>query len=228
MKTNVTYGYCRVSTAKQSIIRQIDNIKRQYPDAIIMTESYTGTTLDRPEWNKLYSKVVSGDTIVFDEVSRMSRNAAEGFRVYNDLYNRGVNLVFLKESMLNTAVYRKSEEIAKTGNKIADVFIDAINKVLMIMAEEQIKAAFETAQHEVDFLHRRTSEGVRRAMLDGKRVGRKSDSIVETQKAKQAYQIIKKHSKAFGGSLDDTDVIKLAGVSRNSYYKYKKILRAEL
>ena len=35
-------------------------------------------------------------------------------------------------------------------------------------------------------------------------------------------EIIKKHSKDFGGSLEDPDVIKLCGCSRNSYYKYKK------
>ena len=37
--------------------------------------------------------------------------------------------------------------------------------------------------------------------------------------------IIKKHSKDFGGSLEDPDVIKLCGCSRNSYYKYKKELK---
>lgn len=66
------YGYCRISTKKQSIERQIRNIKAEYPTALIVTESFTGTKLDRPEWNKLRKKLKSDDTVVFDEVSRMS------------------------------------------------------------------------------------------------------------------------------------------------------------
>ena len=44
---------------------------------------------------------------------------------------------------------------------------------------------------------------------------------------RQSYcmAIIQKHSKDFGGSLEDPDVIKLCGCSRNSYYKYKKAVK---
>ena len=68
------YGYCRISQKKQSIERQIRNIKEAYPEAVIIEEAFTGTKIDRPEWNKLYKKAKSGDTIIFDSVSRMSRN----------------------------------------------------------------------------------------------------------------------------------------------------------
>ena len=66
-KANV-YGYARISTMKQSIQRQIDNIKSIYPNAVIITEEYTGTKMDRPNWNKLVKNLTPGDTIVFDEV----------------------------------------------------------------------------------------------------------------------------------------------------------------
>ena len=108
---NIIYGYCRISTVKQKIQRQIDNIKREYPNAVIITEEYTGTTTNRPNWNKLYKQAVSkadkGEkvTIVFDEVSRMSRNAEDGYNLYQDLYNRGINLVFLKEHHIDTNTY---------------------------------------------------------------------------------------------------------------------------
>ena len=73
------YGYCRISTAKQSIDRQIRNIKAEYPTAHIVQEAYTGTSIFRPEWLKLYRILRAGDVVVFDSVSRMSRNAEEGF-----------------------------------------------------------------------------------------------------------------------------------------------------
>ena len=224
---NRIFGYARISTMKQSIDRQIENIKAKYPDATIVTETFSGTTLDRPEWNKLYKCLREGDTVVFDEVSRMSRNAEEGYALYRELYDKGVTLVFLKESTLNTDNFRQTAQVALTGNDIADIYIEATNRALMLLAEKQIQAAFQTAQHEVDFLHKRTSEGVRRAQIEGKQVGRMTGAKIETKKAKEAKQIIQKHSKDFGGTLTDTEVIRLAGVSRNSYYKYKSELKAE-
>ena len=188
-KANV-YGYARISTMKQSIQRQIDNIKSIYPNAVIITEEYTGTKMDRPNWNKLVKNLTPGDTIVFDEVSRMSRNATEGFDTYKMLYDMGINLVFLKESTLNTENFRATQQIASVGNEIADLYIETTNKVLMILAEQQIKKAFETAQHEVDFLHKRTSEGIAVARAKGKQIGRTTGTKVETKKAKASKEKI--------------------------------------
>lgn len=90
------YGYARISTAKQSIARQIRNIRGKYPKSIIYQEVFTGTKVDgRKKWEQLMRTAKAGDTIVFDSVSRMSRNAPEGFGCYQDLYNAGIELVFL-------------------------------------------------------------------------------------------------------------------------------------
>ena len=148
------YGYVRISTVKQSIERQIRNIKDQYPDAIIVTDEYTGTKLDRPGWTKLYKTVKSGDTIVFDEVSRMSRDADEGFAVYEDLYRRGVNLIFIKEPHINTETYKKAMEsgVQMTGTNV-DYILEGINKYLLSLAKEQIKLAFQNEASFLDFIN---------------------------------------------------------------------------
>ena len=89
------YGYCRISTPKQSIDRQVRNILALYPSAEIVKEAYTGTKLEgRKEFNKLLNKVKEGDTIVFDSVSRMSRDAEEGFTLYKELFNKGICIIF--------------------------------------------------------------------------------------------------------------------------------------
>lgn len=90
------YAYCRVSTPNQKLERQITNITELYPNATIIREFYTGTRQDRPGWIKLMHIINKEDTIVFDSVSRMSRNASEGFKDYKRLYELGVNLIFLK------------------------------------------------------------------------------------------------------------------------------------
>ena len=112
------YGYARISTKKQSLERQIKNIKEAYPEAVIMEEVFTGTKVyGRKVFAKLLGVVKEGDVIVFDEISRMSRNEVEGFELYQELYEKGVNLVFLKESHLNTETYKKAltNGVAMTG-----------------------------------------------------------------------------------------------------------------
>lgn len=222
------YGYCRISRTKQSIDRQIRNILAIYPNAIIIREVFTRTRLDRKEWCKLMKIVKNGDTIVFDSVSRMSGNADEGFNAYEELYHRGVNLVFLKEPHINTDTYKKALEnnIALTGGTV-DYILEGVNKYLMALAKEQIKLAFEQSEKEVEDLHQRTREGIETARLNGKQIGLQQGTKLTTKKSISAKEIIRKHSKEFNGTLNDVDVMKLAGLSRNTYYKYKRELKEE-
>ena len=222
------YGYARISRAKQSIERQIRNIKSSYPTATIIEEVFTRTSLNRKEWQKLFNKVKAGDTIVFDSVSRMSGNAEEGFNAYQELYNRDVELVFLKEPHINTATYKKALEnnIELTGTSV-DYILEGVNKYLMALAKEQIILAFEQSEKEVSDLHQRTKEGIETARLNGKQIGQPKGTKLTTKKSLAAKEVIKKHSKDFNGTLSDDDCMKLAGMSRNSYYKYKRELKQQ-
>lgn len=224
------YGYCRISTAKQNIERQVRNILNEYPDAIIIQEVFTGTkTEGRTEWEKLYKTVKQGDTIIFDSVSRMSRNKEDGVILYMELFNRGVNLLFIKESYINTDVYRSTIEqtIGTTGNDIADIYIEATNKVIRLLAEKQIIKAFEQSEKEVNDLHKRTSEGIETAKMNGKQIGQKPGAKLITRKSIEQKEIIRKHSVDFGGTLNDIECMKLTGLSRNTFYKYKREIKAE-
>lgn len=218
------YGYCRVSTKKQNILRQVENIIKIYPTAKVFQEAYTGTTTDRKEWSKLKKMVKPGDTIIFDSVSRMSRNAEEGIKEYFNFVERDIELIFLKEGYINTALYKKALEnkIDSTGNKIADIYIDATNEVLKILAQEQIKIAFDQAEKEVLDLRERTKEGLRVTKAKGTILGRKQGDTYTTKKEKEMREKIKKLAKDFGGNLKDIEVFTLLGITKNTYYKYKK------
>ena len=222
------YGYCRISTKKQSIERQIRNIKNEYKEAYIVTEIYTGTKQERPEWKKLQKNIKAGDTIVFDSVSRMSRNAEEGFRTYDELYHKGVELVFLKEPHINTNTYKKALEnnVTLTGTNV-DFILEGVNKYLMALAKEQIYLAFEQSQKEVMDLHQRTKEGIQTARLNGKQIGHPKGTKLTTKKSIAAKKEILKHSKTFKGTLSDVDCMKLTGLARNTYYKYKNELKQQ-
>ena len=224
------YGYARISTSKQSIERQERNIKEYDSTAVILKEQFTGTSDDRPVFTKLMNKVRKGDTIIFDSVSRMSRTAEGGFKMYKVLFNMNVDLVFLKEPHINTSTYRTaiSNSISLTGNQIADTFIQATNQVLMMLAEEQIHLAFEQSEKEVQDLRQRTREGIVTAKLNGKIVGRKTGAKIVTRKCKECKMKIVQYSKKFNGNLGDADVIKLLSISRNTFYKYCKELKSEV
>lgn len=80
--------------------------------------------------------------------------------------------------------------------------IDALNKYTIDLAKAQIRIAFE-------------------------QVGRIQGKKYATKKELAAKEIILKNSKDFNGSNTDVEVIKIAGISRNSYYKYKAELKEQ-
>ena len=158
----------------------------------------------------------------------MSRNADEGFTAYEELYNRGVRLVFLKEPHINTDTYKQAldSNIKLTGGNV-DFILEGVNKYLMALAKEQIKIAFNQASKEVEDLRQRTKEGLETARLAGKQIGMVEGTKLTTKKSITAKEIIRKHSKDFSGTLTDADVMTLTGLSRNTYYKYKRELKEE-
>lgn len=232
------YGYCRISTPKQNIERQIRNIQRNYPEAVIVAEVYTGTVVTtRPKWQKLIKGVQTGDTIVFDSVSRMSRNAEEGFKIYKELYNRDINLIFLKEPYVNTETFKNTETRSQlmiqvnTGDSAADTLVNsiikALNKYVMELAERQIQIAFDQSEKEVLDIRQRTKEGLVIAKLQGKTLGRsKGDKLVTKKSIRTKLEMLQK-IKTFGGYLKDVEAIEVLKVSRQSYFKYKAELKAE-
>lgn len=221
------YGYCRISRKEQNIERQERNIKAAYPDAIIIREAYSGTRFEgRKKFESLVENVKPGDTIVFDSVSRMSRNADEGVQQYMKWFDAGVSLIFLKEGYINTEVYASKLQQAdiSTGKAYLD---EGLKVILMGLAREQIRIAFEQSEKEVADLHDRTREGIETARLAGKQIGQAPGRILNVKKAGPAKAAILKYSRDFDGTLNDTEVMKLAGISRNTLKKYKAEIQAE-
>jgi DNA invertase Pin-like site-specific DNA recombinase len=151
-----------------------------------------------------------GDTIIFDSVSRMSRNAAEGFKDYKALYEAGIHLEFINEPLINTSIFDSTKsnllEISvQTGNAAVDVYfrgnITLINNLLMSLAEEQIKSAFAQSEKEVQDLHTRISQGMRESKKNGSKIGLAKGTTLVTDKSRKCKEIIKKHATDFGGTL---------------------------
>ena len=231
--------------------RQVRNILNEYPNAKIIQETFSGTKYQgRKEMEKLIHVIQAGDTIIFDSVSRMSRNAEDGFALYEQIYNQGVNLVFLKEPHINTDTYRKILQEKKISlnlnsgdeatDKLMQSIINALNDYILTLAKRQIQLAFIQSQNEVDDLHQRTREGIETARRNGKQIGQQKGRILHIRKKSPVQQLILKYSKNFNGSNSDREVIAIINssfytdknnerrklhVSHNTFYKYKAELK---
>ena len=93
-----------------------------------------------------------------------------------------------------------------------DFTLEGVNKYLMSLVQD---------------LHQRTKEGIETARLNGKQIGQKQGAKLITKKSIEAKKRIQKHSKDFNGTLSDADCMKLIGLARNTFYKYKRELKAE-
>lgn len=231
------WGYVRVSTIQQKTKRQVDNIKAFCEDAVIFVEKQSGKDIEgREVFRKLLSKVKSGDTIIFDEVSRMSRNADEGYSLYMSMIEKGVNLIFLKERHIDTAEYlrrankhieRVSTESTKT-DKLINGILELVQEFEKENLRDNIRLAFEQAEHERTFLIKRVTEG--KAKSENHQGRPKGSLNVNTEKADRIKQVIREQSKDFEGKFSDAKIMAdyLQGVARNTYYRYKRELKAEL
>lgn len=216
------YVYCRVSTKDQKLERQEKNIKEYYEerleDLIFFEEKFTGTTSERPEWKKLIKIVREGDTIIFDSVSRMSRDGEEGYNDYLNLWKRKINLIFLNEQYLNTEIFNSQVEIYdKIENiEIDDTFsplIKGIVETLKNILRKQIKVAFEQAEKERDDIVKRITEGQK---LTIKKIGRPRRKIPEVLKNEIIDGYINSRKRDIKYFIDNYKI------SRKTFYNYLK------
>lgn len=226
------YGYARVSTMQQDIDRQITAIKERYPDAVVVDDAFTGKTMNRPAWDALYKILKKGDVIVFDEVSRMSRDAEEGYQTYMDLYHKGIDLIFLKDAHINTESYRKATEYSinkiesgkRSVDKLINVIIDALNDFMAEKVQEDIRIAFEKAEEELKRRSDRQKGGIKERQKNNKKlevlygddavnhpeyrqIGRQEGDKLNIKKQEPIKALIRKYSKDFDGTLKDAEVL---------------------
>ena len=194
------------------------------PNLVIIKEIFTGSTQDRPKWRRYYPRFMPGDNIYFDSVSRMARDEDDGVKEYLDLYKRKVNLFFFVEPGINTEVYREAcqMQIPRTGTEV-DIILEAIEAYQVKLAEKQVRIAFQQAHKELDDLRQRTIEGFETARRSGKQLGRPRGRCI-TEKERKAKNIILKRDTLFGGDLCPSDCMKVIGISRGTYYKYRNDL----
>lgn len=188
------YLYARASSVTQSTDSQLPELRQWAGDReyLVYEDIFTGTTMDRPGWSAVASRIQKGDTVVIWRLDRLGRTASGLTRLFDDLVQRGINLVSIKDGIdLNTPA----------GRLIANVLASM-------------------AQFETEMRRQRAEAGIAAAKAKGvKWKGTKKGRITSLSADPAQIRAIKlMKEQGFGPA----EIAKGTGLSRPTIYKYLK------
>ena len=169
---------------------------------------------NRKEWNKLEKLVKSGDTIVFKDISRFTREAENGYKKYMELMNNGVNLVFLDNKTVCTEYIKQLLNVAEQQNLIAKISLENTIKLLLYVE-------LDRAAQEREILINRIKQGI---AASGKKQGRKEG--VPIKLTEELTEDIKKYLN--DRTIKISDLMKKHNISRNTTTKYITMVKEEM
>jgi DNA invertase Pin-like site-specific DNA recombinase len=194
--TTKTFGYVRISSKNQNEARQLETMRNQGIDERdIFIDKQSGKDFDRPAYQTLKNILRSGDTVVFDSITRMGRNMDDTLIEYRYFVENGINLKFVKEPMLNT------------DSTQDDVILKAIQQAVLV-----VLSAF--AEKERDEIRTRQSEGIAVAKKNGIKFGRPSLELPSNWN--ELYDQWK------NGVIKAVEFMDMVGMKKATFYKKVK------
>lgn len=220
-----TVAYMRISTeedrGKQKYTRQEQAIERwqkenniEIKPRRIYKDDASGKSFDRPAWKELESDIQPGDTIVFKDICRFTREFENGYNKYMELLNEGVELVFIDNPTVSTQYIKTMMGIAeKQENRIA-------KKSLKDTIELLILVELDRAEQERIITRKRIMDGIKASTKKSGRPVGKLDKMSNE---------LKEDIKIFinDRSIKQVDLMKKYNISRNTLKKYIEIVKGE-
>lgn len=220
-----TVAYMRISTeedrGKQKYTRQEQAIERwqkenniEIKPRRIYKDDASGKSFDRPAWKELESDIQPGDTIVFKDICRFTREFENGYNKYMELLNEGVELVFVDNPTVSTQYIKTMMGIAeKQENRIA-------KKSLKDTIELLILVELDRAEQERIITRKRIMDGIKASTKKSGRPVGKLDKMSNE---------LKEDIKIFinDRSIKQVDLMKKYNISRNTLKKYIEIVKGE-
>lgn len=201
--TQKTFGYIRVSSKDQNESRQIANMtKVGIDERDLFIDKKSGKNYDRPSYQTLKQIVRSGDTIVFDSITRMGRNMNDTLKEYDWFVDNGVKLKFIKEPMINTSEDQD------------DILKEAIQRIILTLL-----TAF--AEKEREDIRERQAEGIEGAKKAGKHLGRPKMSY-DTLTKEQKNTLVTNYPKWKSSEITGVQFAELLQLKKNTFYKIIK------
>lgn len=224
-----TLAYMRISTkeerGKQKFTRQEQAISRwskenntEIPERRIYRDDASGKSFDRPAWRELESDVAEGDTIVFKDICRFTREYENGFDKYMTLLNKGVNLIFIDNPTVSTAYIKSMMEVAdKQSNRIAKKSLkDTIELLLLV--------ELDRAEKEREITVQRIRDGIAASEKKSGRPKGKLDKMTAELEADLKYYV---SQSVADRTMTAADLMRKYNLSRNTVKKYIAAVQAE-
>lgn len=220
--SNNIYSYMRISTKetsdKQSFNRQEKSLQAYANSNSIeyllqFKDDTTGSTFNRTQWKKLESILHEGDTVVFKEISRFTREAEEGYKKYMELMNKGINLVFIDNMTVGTDYIKNLTRVANEQNLVAKTALESTIKLLLIVELDRV-------QQEREIIVKRIKQGIEASDKKSGRVSGKLDKMSEELKSDITSFINDR-------SIKQIDLMNKHNISRNTLKKYVDIVKNE-
>jgi DNA invertase Pin-like site-specific DNA recombinase len=186
----------------------------KFTDRYIYKDDTTGSTFDRKEWVELEGNLKPGDTVIFKEISRFTRQAEEGYKKYMELMNKGINLIFIDNMTVGTDYIKNLTRVANEQNLVAKTALESTIKLLLIVELDRV-------QQEREIIVKRIKQGIQ---ASDKKSGRKVGNLDKMSEE------LKADIKAFinDRSIKQVDLMNKYNISRNTLKKYVDIVKTEV
>lgn len=217
------FTYKRISTKEERGLQKYnrqENALRKYAEengieyVAEFAEDVSGKDFEnRKEWNRLEKLLQAGDTIVFKDIYRFTREAENGYKKYMELLEKGVELVFLDNSTVNTEYIKSLLNIAEQQNLITKTLMESIVKIMII-------AELDKGEQERLTLIKRIKDGM---AASDKQAGRKAGAL--TKMSAELETDIKKLLQ--DRSIKYVDLMNKHNLSRNTLKKYITIVQEQ-
>lgn len=169
---------------------------------------------ERKQWKKLESILQTGDTVVFKDICRFTRNAEQGYKKYMELLEKGIELIFLDNQTVSTPYIKQLLNVAKEQNLVAKTSLESTVKLLLIVE-------LDRAQQEREMTVQRIKDGIK---ASDKKSGRPVGKI--DKMSKELESDIKKLIN--DRNIKYVDLMRKHNISRNTLKKYESIVRESL
>ena len=215
------YSYMRISTEEerglQKFTRQENALQRYAKENSIeylleFREDKSGKNFtDRKQWAKLESILQPGDTVVFKDICRFTRQAEQGYEKYMELLNKGIELIFIDNQTVSTPYIKQLLNVAKKQNLVAKTSLESTVKLLLIVE-------LDRAEQERTITVQRIKDGIKASdKKSGRPVG-KLDKMSEELKSDIVMYLADRNIKA-------VDIMNKHNISRNTFKKYCNHIR---
>ena len=178
----------------------------------VAKEDESGKSFDnRKEWNKLERLLQNGDTVVFKDISRFTRETENGYKKYNELLQKGIDLIFIDNPTVSTPYIKNLLNVAEQQNIVARTALDSTVKLLLIVELDRV-------EQERKIFIQRVKDGIK---ASSKKSGRKTgtpDKLTDDLKADIKQYINDR-------SIKQTDLMNKHNISRNTLKKYIAIVQ---